>query len=139
MTPLAYANKLLDDLKAACSAPEMAYAQVGQQVIGCESLIIAVTGTDAREMQTGGLNCDYSQIATFVVTLARECAIEFNDEGFDDPDEVKRVSEQMDQDGECLWKWALSIDPYLEKDFNIGFQIMGGLAITSLQLTLGVL
>lgn len=140
MTPLEYAEKLLGDLKAACpSSPDMAYAQVGTQVVGCESLIVAVTGTDARELQEGGLRCGYLQIATYVVTLARECAVEFSDDGFDDPVEIKRVSEQMDADGECLWEFASSIDPYITKDFSVGYTITGGLAITSLQITLGVI
>ncbi len=144
MTPLAYANELLksfEDFAAnncdkPLDLPEMRYAQVGAQVVGCESLIVASTGADAREM--GGLECDFLQVGTFVVTLAHECAIEFTDDGFDDPVEVARVSEQMDRDGECLWEWALSVESFMEKDFSLGFDITGGLAITSLQLTLGV-
>ena len=56
---------------------------------------------------------------------------------YDDPDQVKRVSQQMDADGERLWAWGQDIDPYAAKDFSMGLDISGGLAITSLQLTLG--
>jgi hypothetical protein len=138
LTLFSSAGKLLEDLRVACSSTS-AYARVGTQVVGCESRIVTVTGADAREMQPGGLKCDYGQIATTVVTPARARAIDFDDEGFDDPVEAKRVSQEMDTDGECLWAGHRASTRFSPRASHLGFDLTGGLAITGLQLTLGVI
>ena len=139
-TPLEQADLFLKQLQDRCqSFPSLAYTQVGSQVVGCESLIVAVTGVDGQALGPQNLKCDFAQIGTFVITVARDCAIEFDDEGFDDPVEISRISQQIDADGDCLWAWAQNLDPYLQKDFSIAFDLTGGIAITSLQLTIGIL
>jgi hypothetical protein len=139
MTPYEKAQDLLKSLEVACpNLPTLAYAQIGGQVVSCESLIIAATGADGQPQDPLNLKCAFNQIGTFVITVARDCAFEATEDGVDDPVEVARVSAQMDQDGDCLWGWAQNLDPYISKDFSLGFTLQGGLAITSMQLTLGI-
>jgi hypothetical protein len=146
MTPLEFADHLRKDFESYASEfsppvgiPEMSYSKMGEPVIACGSLIVATTDLAAQPLfdNIGGV-CGYIQVGTFLVALSRDCAYEMNDDGTDNVEEVVEISKQTDHDGDCLWSWALSIDPYMTKDFSLGFAITGGLAISSLQLTLGV-
>jgi len=144
MTPLEYADHLRKDFEeyaVACGVaiPKVSYSKTGDMVISCESLIAAASSVDATPLfdEQGG-KCGYIQVGTFIIALSRDCAYEMEDDGTENVEEVKRISAQTDKDADCLWSWVLSIDPYWAKDFSIGFANTGGLAISSLQLTIGV-
>ena len=146
MTPLEYAEHLrkeFEDFALGCDPvvklPELSYSKMGDPVIACEALIFASTNVDATPLfDEVGAKCGVIQVGTFIAALARDCAYEMNEDGSDNVVEVKRISEQIDHDGDCLWDWALTVDGYMVKDFSLGFAITGGLAITSLQMTIGV-
>lgn len=146
MTPLEFGDHLRKDfesyaenLNPRLAVPESSYAKMGDPVIATESFIVASTNVDATPLfdEQGG-RCGYIQVGTYVIALSRDCAYEMNDDGSDNVEEVKRISNQIDRDGDALWDWALTIDGYMSKDFSLGFALTGGLAITSLQLTTGV-
>ena len=146
MTPLEFADHLRKDFESYASEfsppvaiPEMSFSKMGEQVIACESLIFAATDLAAQPLfdEQGG-RCGDIQVGTYVITSARDCAYEMEEDGTDNVEEVTAISKQIDHDGDCLWDRALSIDEYMAKDFSLGFAITGGLAISSLQLTTGV-
>lgn len=145
MTPFEYADSLrkdFEDFSATCSPPvtipAMSYTKLGEQVIACESLIFAVTDISAQPLFENGMVCGFLQVGTIIATLARDCAYEMEEDGTENVEQVAAIAADLDRDSDCLWGWALTVDPYMVKDFGIGFTIIGGLAITSLSLTLGV-
>lgn len=145
MTPYEYAEALRKEFEdfahncqPAVTIPEMSYSKLGEQVIACESLIFAVTDISAQPLFENGMVCGFIQVGTIVVTLARECSYEMRDDGSEDVDQVTAIAVQLDRDSDCLWDWAQRVEPFIVKDFSIGFVNTGGLAITSLTLTVGV-
>ena len=146
MTPLEYGDHLRKDfesyaenLNPPLTIPKSSYSKMGEAVIANEALVVAATGADATPLfdEQGG-RCGYIQVGTYIMALSRDCAYEMNDDGSDNVAEVQRISKQIDRDGDALWDWALTLDAYMTKDFSLGFALTGGLAITSLQLTVGV-
>ena len=138
MTPLEYGQELLDDLKArVLSAPANSYAQLGPPIIDCESIIVAATGADGQPL-SGVPNCDIAQIGTYSVSIARDCSDVANEDGTTDVTALNKVSEQQDTDAKSLWEWAEGLDFFITKSFSVGWVITGGLAITTLTLTIGV-
>jgi hypothetical protein len=152
MTPLEKAREFLatiEDMAPVMGTvlPDQRYAQLGQPVIACSSLIAAVTTTIPHAEYGGatgsrgnifGFECNASQQSTFVISLARECSWTSDDTGFDIPEEVVKVSEQMQMDHDLLWYFAANLDAYLSKSWSISMVLMGGLSIVTLQLLTGV-
>ena len=137
-TPWQYGKVLLESLEGwVVPLPDERFAQVGGQVVSCESLIVATTGANSQEM-LGAPQCDVIQVATYEVTVARECSDMSNNDGTNDQPAIAAVSAQMDQDGDALWRWAQQLEFYWVKSFDLGWVITGGLGITSLSLTVGV-
>lgn len=112
-TPLGVADELLADLVASMTdPPALQWAQLGMPVVTCEALALGVTNSNARELFPGsGQRCGVIQTVTVTVVLGRECVIEYADDGTTDPTRARSAWEQMDQDSEELWEWAIGLDP----------------------------
>lgn len=129
MTPFQLANSILETVvRALNNPPATAFAQVGTQVVDCESLIVAVTSLDKSSLP----NCDCGRVTVFV-TLARDCANESNPDGTNNLEVISSVSQQIDEDGTALHAVG---QEYVESEWSVGWTIEGGIAITSLQLTM---
>ena len=136
-TPLSYARILLDDLSnSIVPLPDERYAQLGGQVVVCESLIIGTTGITSQEML--GPQCDVVQVASYDITLARDCANVSNDDGSNNGPAIVAVSDQIDADADALWRWAQGLEYYVTKTFDITWVITGGIAITTMTISLGI-
>lgn len=150
MTPLEYADQIrkqfedyaTDVCELTLPEEKQRYSRLGAAVIACESLIAAVTDAQAIPINEGGGTawnaCQFTQQATIIITLARECSYEMEEDGTDDPVQVAAISASMDKDGECLWTWAHDLETHMGKSFEVSFTLLGGLAITALSLTVGV-
>lgn len=129
MTPFQFANSILDTVICVLDdPPPTAFAQVGTQVVDCESIIVAVTSLDKSAMS----GCDCGRV-TVVVTVARDCANESNPDGTNNLEVINHVSQQIDNDGIALRQVGFE---YVESEWTVGWSIEGGIAISSLQLTL---
>lgn len=144
MTPWGKADSLLKDLISAAgvahlSLPERRYAQLGEPVVACAAVQVALTGLEQAgpeyQPQAG---CVTAQVGTFVVIIARDCAVVFNDDGTDDPKLVVDVSQDMSEDGDFLWNWANEVETFITKTMSLSWILEGGLSITSVSMTLGV-
>lgn len=143
MTPWGKADALLKDLVAAAGIahlplPERQYAQLGEPVVACAAVQVALTGLEQAGPEYQPQACDTSQVGTFVVIIARDCAVVFNDDGTDDPKLVVDASQDMSEDGDFLWVWAESVPTFITKTLSLGWILEGGLSITSVSMTLGI-
>jgi hypothetical protein len=145
VTPLEKAKELLAGIVTASRAsgvsvqvPNNRYAQMGGQVVDCESLIVAVANVRATEGFQLMPGCNVPQTADFIVTLARDCAVTFDDSGATNVSELERVSLVSDQDGQFLWDFATEYDAFATKSYSLSYINLGGLSVTTLSLTIGV-
>lgn len=147
MTPYAKAQAILAELVEAALPlepdfvlPTLRYAQIGAPVVACESLIVAVAGMTADNgLEVEDLTfCDSSQIGTFTIVHAIDCAWVANEDGTDDPARVAEASARMDANGTFLWNYANELVPFVSKQWTIGWAFMGGLGLTTLTLTTGI-
>jgi hypothetical protein len=143
VTPLGKAQQILQQLVDASKGtkvpvPSIRFAQMGGQVVDCESLIVAVAGTDSAADFATMPGCNVPQTANFIVTLARDCAVTFEDNGQTNVKEVERVSAETDRDGEFLWDFAEAYEAYITKTYSLSFINLGGLSIATLSMTLGI-
>jgi len=123
--------------EAGYTLPARRYAVLGEPVIDCESVIIALTGMVVPEGYD--INCGPPQLGTFSVVIARDCATPFDEEGVTIPAEAEALAVDQGVDGDMLWLFANRHQPYAAKlPWTIGFVVTGGLAVTSLQLTTGI-
>ena len=137
-TPLEFGKALLDDLTAVVvPLPGERYATLGNVVVSCESLIVSSTGVDGQQLSDVP-QCDVVQIGGYVISLARECSNVANDDGTTNVAVAETVSVKMDKDAETLWNWAQGLEVYITKDYSVAWVITGGLAITTLSLTVGI-
>ena len=143
-TPIGKARELLAQIETAAVAaritlPKTRYAQLGEPVVTCAALIVTLARLDPAgpeyNVQSG---CLTSQIGTFTLTIARDCAVTYDEEGIDDPALVDEVSQIMSDDGDFLWNFAAGLSLYLQKDWAMSWSLPGGLAISTLSLTAGV-
>lgn len=142
MTPLSKAQQILNGVEATAAGmsvamPRLRYAQLATQVVSVESVIVAATSMEP-DAAYGPLECNASQLATFVVSWALDCSWVSNDDGTDDPTRVAEASARMDTVAEVLWEFASGLDAFLSKQWSIGWAFIGGLGIVTLQLTTGV-
>jgi hypothetical protein len=133
MTPLEFAQDVLNTAaNELVDAPQTQYAQLGTQVVDCESLIVAATNVSESPNDT---NCSSGQV-TFVVTLARDCANVANRDGTTDVDALSTVNAVLERDGAALRAIA---DLYLEAtDRSVAWTYEGGIAVTSMQMTVPI-
>ncbi len=129
MTPFELAESVLESvLDELNDAPATAFARVGTAVIDCESVIVAVTSVDKSPLP----NCDCGR-ATIFATVARDCANEAYPDGTNNLEVINEVSALIDADGLSLRSVGQA---YVEADWAVNWTIEGGIAITSLQLTM---
>lgn len=141
MTPYEKAKQILTQLEAAAASatlklPDQRFAQLGGQVVACEGLIVAL----AQMNPADGFDstCGPIQAGDFIVTLARSCAVTYDDGGVDDPDEVARVSAEADADVSFLWDFAREYPYFALRTFSVSSTLLGGLMITTLALSVGI-
>ena len=142
MTPLAYAQDLVDELARTyplLPAPPK-HAQLGDLVIDCAGLYATVL--TLTESEVGAKNCGYITLADITVVAARDCAHVSNDDGTTNWAAQDAVSAQMDLDGDMLWEWA---EKQRASAFfappnppSITYMITGGVALTTLGVQLPV-
>lgn len=142
MTPFQKAQQLLEELETEALAafielPHMRYAQMGTPVIACDLATVACT-TIAPDEASGPEKCNASQMATFLVVIARACAWTGNDDGTDDPAVVEEVSAVIAQDIDLLWTVANNYTAFLSKRWSVAWELTGGLAIVTMTITTGV-
>jgi hypothetical protein len=130
MTPYELAQEVLATVETELgeATPAVKFAKLGAQVVDCESLIVAATGLEPSALP----NCECGS-ATIVVTLARDCANEANQDGSNNPEAISSISSEISGDGTALTAVAKL---WLQAQWSIGWSIQGGIAITSLQLTI---
>lgn len=141
MTPLEYAEELrklaADELVVAgATVPSRTWSQLGDIVLECEALVSSVTNMIALEL--GGPPCDYGQVGIITISIGRECANVSNDDGTTNVEAALAVAAQQDRDGEALWNVGEAVEAFLQKDFAMAWAILGGIAITTLTLTIGI-
>lgn len=117
--------------------PDSRYCVLSEPVIDCESVIIALTGLSVVE--GFDTTCGPPQLGTFIIAISRECAVPFDEDGLTNPAQAETIAELQGLDGDMLWLFASRHSPFVDKmPWSVGFVIMGGLMITSLQLTTGI-
>ena len=140
MTPLGFAQYLVDDLAASYSLlPRPGHAQLGDLVIDCAGTFITVLNLTEFDL---GANCDAATLADLSVIAAHECANVSNDDGTTNWVVQDSVSRQMDLDSQMLWEWGEKhrADAVVNSGVppTITFSISGGVASTipTIQLAL---
>lgn len=142
MTPLAKARQILtlvEDFAAANSIdlPTKRYAQLGEVVIDCESVIVAAPGLEPSLDTPPG--CGPPQLSTFQVLIIRACAFVAYDDGTTNKDAIESASESADADGQMLWDFADAFVPYVSKEWSLTWTLAeAGLAASILSLTTGI-
>lgn len=143
MTPFEKCKALQAEFEALAAGyadyvlPERRYAVLGEPVVDCESVIIALTGMVVPE--GFDTTCGPPQMGTFSVVIARDCATPFDEEGVTIPTEAEALGVDQGVDGQMLWLFASRHQPFAVKPpWTIGFVITGGLMVTSLQLSTGI-
>lgn len=141
MTPLAKAKALLTLVESAADTaevelPSQRYAVLGEPVVDCESVIIALTGVGQPD--EFNVHCGVPQLGTFSIIVARGCATMYDQEGKTIPSKADAVADAQSTDSEFLWSFANGYQEYLSKTWSLGYAITGGIAITSLLLTTGI-
>ena len=148
MSPYEKAQAILADLVARAAAespeprvlPSIQYAQIGApRTVTCESLVVgaatvAADGADDSE----SIMCDAIQVGTFMLVYALDCSWTSDEDGTDNPELVAEVSGRVDAAGDFLWAYANELDPFLSKEWSLGFTMTGGLGIATLTLTTGI-
>ena len=110
------------------AAPTVQFAQVGPQVVDCESVITAATTLEESPLP----GCDCGRI-TLVTTIARDCAMTANDDGTNNPEAIAAVSALIDNDAIALRSVG---QVYVLGEWSVGWSLDGGLGITSLTITM---
>lgn len=142
VTPLEKAQELLDDLSGFAAAechdlPSLRYTRMGPPVLACEALIVGVLNADPAELY-GPLECNPSQLATYIFAAGLECSGVYDQSGADDPYKVAEVSAKMDAVGSLFWDWAAQYNAYLSKQWFVTWSINGDLGVITMQFTTGV-
>jgi len=154
MTPLEYAETLLQRLVAIDSTvPEPRVASVGPAVVSCSETRASVMSVSLQVNPVNPLACDVTQLATYSVSISRECANTSNDDGSENYTALAEVAALADQDTSTLSQFfselnsdpaAAILDPsalpgvMFTRTGTISSTISGALLFTELQLTVGV-
>lgn len=144
MSPLEFAQALVDDLKARYGQPptpqlpEPYLAQLGDLVIDCPGTFVTILSKSEQDL---GGNCGSVATADVVAAIARDCAHVANEDGTTDHAAMTAVSAGMDHDAEILQEWGDKL--YAESWFRLGrptitFVVQGGLAVVTMNVTLPI-
>lgn len=143
-TPYDRAKALLDDFIAFSTAhdyklPTRRYAQVGEVVRDCESVIVSVNSI-APDPGYDPITCVFPRTSTFMVDIIRNCAVVYNDDGITNVPAMEEVSEIAAADGQLLYDFGASIDGWTSKGaWSVVWSISeGGVQVASLLITIGV-
>lgn len=145
MTPLAKARELLTELNAFAitqpvpvDLPSRQYAQLGEPVVDCASVIVALTAMEPHPLTEVG--CSPVQLGTFQLLIIRSCSwVVDNDSGITDVDSMTDVADTADTDGQLLWAFADQLDEFVSKEWSVGWALTdAGLGVSSLQLSTGI-
>lgn len=106
--------------------------RMGPTIVSCPGVVVAVTSI------TGGApanNCSSDPVYGIEVTIARDCAREYDDIGRTISIRAASLSVMMSSDADILWTAYEALQP------TVSWQINGGLAVTtaSFQATMFVL
>lgn len=143
-TPYDRAKAILEEVSTFALAqgydlPSARYAQVGDVVRDCESVIVAV-GSLVPDPSYDPVTCVYPRTATFLVEILRGCAVVFEQDGTTNHEALGEISERGGQDGQFLYDFAASVDGWSSKQsWSVAWGLTdGGLQVASLQLTIGI-
>ena len=147
MNPLEYARTDLlpavrDGLEdAALTVPERQWSQVGINVIvDCEALIVSAGDVTPIEIMPGG-NCGYLDQATYLMIVAYDCNVVFDEQGLTIPEKMEEASHTLELAGMVLNTVAHDVvgEAILHPNpWQIGYSWDGGLGIVSMQIVLAV-
>lgn len=158
MTPLEHARAILRTLVDEVSAgdvPTPHVVGVGAAAIACPETRVTLLSASLDVNPANSWACDVVTVANYVVTVARDCARTFNEDGTEDYASLQRVSERVDADVVYLGRLfdaitlpAGATELVVSETSAIGWgstrvgtiaiDVSGALAITSLSLTVGV-
>lgn len=143
-TPYDRAVSLLDDLVSfattkSVALPTTRYAQVGDIVRDCESVIVSV-GSLTPDPNYDPVTCIYPRTATFLVEIIRKCAVVFSQQGMTIPSAISGVSDSTARDGQLLYDFAADIDGWSSKQpWSVIWSLAeSGLSVASLQIAIGI-
>lgn len=119
--------------------PEVRYAQIGEIVRDCESVIVSV-GNIAPDPLYDPLTCVAPRTSTFLVDIIRSCAIVYDNEGLTIPSSLEEVSERGAIDGQLLDDFAREVEGWTSKSpWSVVWSLAGAnIQVASLQITVGV-
>lgn len=155
MTPLEYASELLKRTTAIDpTVPEPHVVGAGLAVISCPETRVTILNITLSPDQRNVLACDVVQLGQYQITIARECASTYNDDGTEDYGKLKTVSELADKDAVTLMQLfdELNGDPaappietiepiagvFQSRIGQVTFSFDGALLITTLTITVGI-
>lgn len=142
MTPFAKGKDILQFLEGLAATepgytlPPSRYVTLSEPVVDCERVIVALSSISP--MAEIDPSCGPVQIGNFIVAISRSCANIADQNGETIPSEAEAIGAIQSQDGDFLWKVATTYPAFGEKDWDLGFTITGGIAITSLTLMTGI-
>lgn len=104
---------------------------MGPPVFACSGTIVSVTNVTPKitEGAAPNLNCTPDAQYAVDVTIARDCAIEFSDDGQTVDAEADRIAQELSRDASILWETYALFQP------QISWQITGGLGLTTATFT----
>lgn len=119
--------------------PLVRYAQVGDVVRDCESVIVSV-GNLTPDALYSPVDCVSPRQATYLIDIIRACAVVYDSNGLTIPSVLQDVSEQAALDGQLLYDFAQEVDGWSSKQpWSVAWSLAeGGLSVSSLQITIGV-
>jgi hypothetical protein len=143
-TPYDRAKALLDELIAFATVrsyalPHVRYAQIGEIIRDCESVIVAVGNLTPDTLYTP-VDCVSPRQTTFLVEIIRACAVVYDTNGMTVPSTLEAASEIGAKDGQLLYDFAQEIDGWSSKQpWSVAWSLAeAGLQVASLQITIGV-
>lgn len=114
------------------SLPAERWAQLGNPVMTCESLVVGGTGIRQEPISTGTDRCGMYDIVDVSAGIARECQVEFREDGTTSPEQAEQIAQILDTDTDALMSWADSLEKPSSAVTNVQWQIEGGLVATIL-------
>ena len=117
MTPLEYAQDTLERLATGWPSkiPANRWAQYGRPIVTCEGAAVGSSISRRRPLFTNSVACGHLEIADITIVIARDCAVEFNEDGHTDAEKAALVSQQFGEDTQIItdlfnmiasWKWG---------------------------------
>lgn len=143
-TPLDRAKAIKDEFLAFAASrdhalPTISYAQIGDIVRDCESVIVSV-GSLTPDALYEPVTCVSPRQATFLVEIIRSCATNFNTDGTTNHVITEAISEQGSADGQLLDDFARDLAGWSSKQpWSVVWSLAeAGLQVASLQITIGI-